>query len=69
MSVRLDKVLVIAKDGSQRFHLRRTLDTFGFDPGEASNGVSALMRLRMIDYDAVLLHVPASWPHGIALCR
>jgi two-component system KDP operon response regulator KdpE len=69
MIVTLDKVLVVAEDASQRFHLRRTLDTFGFDHGEASNGVNALMRLRMIDYDAVLLHVPASRPDGIALCR
>jgi two-component system KDP operon response regulator KdpE len=69
MSVSLDKVLVVAEDASQRFHLRRTLDKFGFDPGEASNGANALMRLRMIDYDAVLLHVPASQPNGIALCR
>ena len=69
MNVSPDKVLVVAEDASQRFHLRRTLDTFGFDPGEASNGVNALMRLRMIEYDAVLLHVPASRPHGIALCR
>jgi two-component system KDP operon response regulator KdpE len=69
MNVSLDKVLVVAEDASQRFHLRRTLDTFGFDPGEASNGVNALMRLRMIDYDAVLLHVPAFRPEGITLCR
>jgi two-component system KDP operon response regulator KdpE len=64
-----DRVLVVAEDASQRSHLRRTLDTFGFDPGEASNSANALMRLRMVDYDAVLLHVSTSRPEGIALCR
>ena len=64
-----DRVLVVAEDASQRCHLRRTLDNFGFDPGEASNSVNALMRLRMVDYDAVLLHVSTLRPNGIALCR
>jgi two-component system KDP operon response regulator KdpE len=64
-----DRVLVVAEEASQRFHFRRTLDTFGFDPGEASNGVNALMRLRMIDYDAVLLHLPAAQLDGIKICR
>jgi two-component system, OmpR family, KDP operon response regulator KdpE len=69
MSSSPDKVLVVAEEASQRFHLRRILDTFGFDPGEASNGVNAMMRLRMIDYDAVLLHLPATLPGGIEICR
>jgi two-component system, OmpR family, KDP operon response regulator KdpE len=64
-----DKVLVIAEEASQRFHFRRILDTFGFDPGEASNSVNALMRLRMIGYDAVLLHLPAPQADGIEICR
>jgi len=64
-----DKVLVVAEEASQRFQFRRVLDTFGFDPGEASNGVNAMMRLRMIDYDAVLLHLPATLLDGIEICR
>jgi two-component system KDP operon response regulator KdpE len=64
-----DRVLVVAEEASQRFHFRRILDTFGFDPGEASNGVSAMMRLRMIEYDAVLLHLPSPRADGIEICR
>lgn len=64
-----DRVLVIAEEASQRFHFRRILETFGFDPGEASNGIHALMRLRMIDYDAILLHLPATQVNGIEICR
>jgi PleD family two-component response regulator len=60
MSVRLDKVLVIAEDASQRFHLRRTLDTFGFDPGEASNGVNALMRFDVNSTDSILASLCSS---------
>src|ERR1700679_641732 len=43
-----EKVLVVAEEASQRYHLRRTLNASGFDLGEASDGVHALMRLRMI---------------------
>jgi two-component system, OmpR family, KDP operon response regulator KdpE len=64
-----DRVLVVAEEASQRFQFRRTLETLGFDPGEASNGVNAMMRLRMIDYDAVLLHLPATPADGIEICR
>jgi two-component system KDP operon response regulator KdpE len=64
-----NKVLVVAEEASQRFQFRRILDSFGFDPGEASNGVNALIRLRMIDYDAVLLHLPATQTNGIEICR
>src|ERR1700679_466326 len=64
-----DRALVVAEEASQRFHFRRTLDTLGFDPGEASDGANAMMRLRMIDYDAVLLHLPAAQADGIEICR
>ena len=64
-----EKVLVIAAEESQRFQLRRTLNAFGFDLGEASDGAHALMRLRMIDYEAVLLHSPVSEADGIEVCR
>jgi two-component system KDP operon response regulator KdpE len=64
-----EKVLVVAEEASQRFQLRHTLNAFGFDIGEASNGVHALLRLRMIDYEAVLLHSPAPEANGIEVCR
>ena len=64
-----EKVLVVAEEASQRIQLRQTLNAFGFDLGEASDGVHALMRLRMIDYEAVLLHSPTSEADGIEVCR
>jgi len=64
-----DRVLVVAEEASQRLHFRRILDTIGFDPGEASNGVNAMVRLRMIEYDAVLLHQPAPRADSIEICR
>jgi two-component system, OmpR family, KDP operon response regulator KdpE len=64
-----DKVLVVSAEASQRFQLRHTLNAFGFDLGEASNGVHALLRLRMMDYEAVLLHSPAPESDGIEVCR
>ncbi|WP_263354621.1 response regulator transcription factor [Acidicapsa acidisoli] len=64
-----EKVLVVAEEASQRFQLRHTLNAFGFDLGEASNGAHALLRLRMMDYEAVLLHSPAPEADGIEVCR
>lgn len=63
-----DKVLVVVDEISQRSQLRRTLETSGFDPGEASPGESAFMRLRMVDYDAILLGFPNQVAEGIATC-
>jgi len=45
------------------------MEEFGFDCGEASNGDTALMRLRMVDYDAVLLELPASGLDDFEACR
>jgi two-component system KDP operon response regulator KdpE len=64
-----DRVLVVAEEASQRFHFRSILNTFGFDPGEASNGANAMMRLRMAEYDAVLVHLHAPQADGIEICR
>lgn len=69
MSNNPDKVLIVAEDPSLRSHLRRNLEPFGFDSGEASNSENALMRLRMIDYEAVLLDFPVPGVDGIAICR
>jgi two-component system, OmpR family, KDP operon response regulator KdpE len=63
-----DKVLVVVEEVSRRFHLRRTLEAFGFDPGEASPGENARTRLRMVDYDAILLDFPVQIAEGIAIC-
>jgi len=62
------KILVVVEDPSLRSHLRRTLESFGFDPGEASPGEKALTRLRMVDYDAILLCFSRQVEVGIAIC-
>jgi two-component system, OmpR family, KDP operon response regulator KdpE len=68
MSSSPNKVLVIAEDTSVRSHLRQTLETSGFDTGEASDNETARMRLRMVDYDAVLLDLPGFGMDGLGVC-
>jgi two-component system KDP operon response regulator KdpE len=68
MNSNSDKVLVVVEEISLRSHLRRTLEALGFDPGEASPGDNAFMRLRMVDYDAILLGFPKQIAEGIATC-
>lgn len=41
----------------------------GFDVGEASNGEDGLIRLRMVDYEAVLLDINMPGIGGIETCR
>jgi two-component system KDP operon response regulator KdpE len=62
-------VLVVEDDGGIRQSLFETLSALGFVIGEASNGEEALMRLRMIDYDAVLLDINMPGMGGIETCR
>jgi|HubBroStandDraft_5_1064220.scaffolds.fasta_scaffold42062_2 two-component system KDP operon response regulator KdpE len=69
MSIRPDKVLIVAKDASLYFNLRKTLEDLEFDCGEAASGDAALIRLRMVDYDAVLLDIRGSSVGWIEACR
>jgi two-component system, OmpR family, KDP operon response regulator KdpE len=62
------RVLIVEDDTSLRRSLRATLGILGFDIGEAGNGEDALMRLRMVDYDAVLLDVNMPGCGGIETC-
>jgi two-component system, OmpR family, KDP operon response regulator KdpE len=62
-------VLVVEDDAGIRQSLFETLGALGFVIGEASNGEEAMMRLRMIDYDAVLLDINMSGMGGIETCR
>jgi two-component system KDP operon response regulator KdpE len=62
-------VLVVEDDPGIRQSLITTLTALGFEIGQAGNGEEALMRLRMIDYDAVLLDINMSGMGGIAACR
>ena len=55
MSSDPEKVLVLAKEAPARSCLRRILEALGFDVGEAANGEDAMRRLRMVDYQAILL--------------
>ena len=52
-----NKVLVVEDDPGIRQSLFETLGALGFAVGEAANGEQALLRLRMADYDAVLLDI------------
>jgi two-component system KDP operon response regulator KdpE len=49
------RVLVLARDATVRSCLRRTLEALGFDVGEAPNREDALRRMRMVEYEAILL--------------
>jgi len=62
-------VLVVEDDVGIRQSLIETLTALGFMIGQASTGEEALLRLRMIDYDAVLLDINMSGMGGIAACR
>ena len=63
------RVLIAEDDAALRRTLRTTLTSLGFDVGEASNGEEALMRLRMVDYEAVVLDVNMPGVGGIETCR
>jgi two-component system, OmpR family, KDP operon response regulator KdpE len=62
-------VLVVEDDAGIRQSLFETLSALGFVIGEAGNGEEALMRLRMIGYDAVLLDINMPGMGGMEACR
>lgn len=62
------RVLIVEDDTSLRRSLRATLGILGFDIGEAGNGEDALMRLRMVDYDAVVLDINMPGCGGLETC-
>jgi two-component system KDP operon response regulator KdpE len=68
MAQRLN-VLIVEDDAGIRQSLFETLTALGFTIGEASNGEQALLRLRMVDYDAVLLDINMPGIGGIEACR
>ena len=68
MAQRLN-VLIVEDDAGIRQSLFETLTALGFTIGEASNGEQALLRLRMVDYDAVLLDINMPGMGGIETCR
>ena len=64
-----NKVLVVEDDAGIRQSLFETLGALGFMVGEAGNGEEALLRLRMVTYDAVLLDVNMPGMGGMETCR
>jgi two-component system, OmpR family, KDP operon response regulator KdpE len=63
------RLLIVEDDSALRRSLRTTLDALGFDVGEASTGEDGLVRLRMVDYEAVLLDINMPGIGGIETCR
>jgi two-component system KDP operon response regulator KdpE len=63
------KVLLIEDDAGIRQSLFETLGVLGFAVGEAANGEEGLVRLRMVDYDAVLLDMNMPGMGGLETCR
>jgi two-component system, OmpR family, KDP operon response regulator KdpE len=63
------RLLIVEDDPALRRSLRTTLDALGFDIGEAGNGEDGLIRLRMVDYEAVLLDINMPGIGGIETCR
>jgi len=62
------KVLIVEDDAGIRQSLFETLGALGFAVGEASNGEEALVRLRMVSYDAVLLDINMPGMGGKEAC-
>jgi two-component system, OmpR family, KDP operon response regulator KdpE len=69
MSSSPEKVLVVAKQAALRSQLRRTLETLGFDAGEAPDGGGALIRLQMVDYEAIVVEYRLCGGDGVAICK
>jgi two-component system, OmpR family, KDP operon response regulator KdpE len=62
-------ILIVEDDPLLRRTLRTTLAALNFDIGEASNGEEALTRLRMVDYELVLLDINMPGMGGIEACK
>jgi two-component system KDP operon response regulator KdpE len=62
-------VLIVEDDTSLRRTLNTTLTALGFDIGQAATGEEALTRLRMVEYDVVLLDINMPGMGGIEACR
>ena len=62
-------ILLVEDDSSIRRGLKATLTALGFDIGEAASGEEALTRLRMVNYDAVLMDLNMPGIGGVEACR
>ena len=62
-------LLLVEDDSSIRRGLKVTLSALQFEIGEASTGEEALTRLRMVDYDLVLMDLNMPGMGGVETCR
>ena len=62
-------VLLVEDDSSIRRGLKSTLSALHFDIGEATTGEEALTRLRMTNYEVVLLDLNMPGMGGLEACR
>ena len=62
-------VLVVEDEAALRQSLFETLSALGFVVGEAGTGEEAQTRLRMVEYDAVLLDINMPGIGGMEACR
>ena len=69
MSSGPERVLIAAEEPSLRSDLRRTLEVLGFEVGETQDSEIAMTRLRMVDYEAILLDFPVFGAASIAVCH
>jgi two-component system, OmpR family, KDP operon response regulator KdpE len=69
MSNNSGTVLVLAKEAKDRSRLRRTLEALECDVGEAPSGEDALRRMRMVDYEAILLECRVFGSDCTAVCK
>jgi len=63
------RILVVEDDAGIRQSLFETLGALGFAVGDAHNGEDALVRLRMVNYDAVLLDINMPGMGGKEACK
>lgn len=62
-------ILLVEDDYAIRRGLKAALTALEFEIGEASTGEEALTRLRMVDYDAVLMDLNMPGMGGVEACR
>ena len=62
-------LLLVEDDTSIRRGLKATLSALRFEIGEASTGEEALTRLRMVDYDLILMDLNMPGMGGVETCR
>ena len=62
-------ILLVEDDRAIRRGLRATLTALDFQVGEAATGEEAMTRLRMVDYDAVLMDLNMPGMGGVEACR